>query len=183
MAHAGGVAGWLLVLAVILVALCASHLAVALVNWLATLLVTPHPLPRMDFSGGIPPESRTLVVVPTMLAGSRNIEDLIEALEVRFLANRDDNLHFGLLTDFRDAARGDAPEDEPLLRLAARRIEDLNAKVPRCGPGAEATSSSCSIVRAAGTRRSGLDGLRAQARQARRSEFAAARRPAARSSR
>ena len=26
-----------------------------------------------------------------------------EALEVRFLANRDENLHFGLLTDFRDA--------------------------------------------------------------------------------
>ena len=50
--------------------LCASHLAVALVNWLATLLATPHPLPRMDFSGGIPPESRTLVVVPTMLTSA-----------------------------------------------------------------------------------------------------------------
>ena len=44
-----------------------SQLAVALVNWLATLLVAPQPLPRMDFSDGIPPESRTLVVVPTML--------------------------------------------------------------------------------------------------------------------
>ena len=29
---------------------------------------------------------------------------LVEALEVRFLANRDANLHFGLLTDFADAA-------------------------------------------------------------------------------
>jgi cyclic beta-1,2-glucan synthetase len=81
----------------------ASHLAVALVNWLATLLVTPKPLPRLDFSDGIPPESRTLVVVPTMLTSPQNIAALIEALEVRFLANRDENLHFGLLTDFRDA--------------------------------------------------------------------------------
>ena len=47
-------------------------------------------LPRMDFSGGIPPESRTLVVVPTLLTSAPNIEELIEALEVRFLANRDD---------------------------------------------------------------------------------------------
>ena len=108
--------------------LCASHLAVALVNWLATLLATPHLLPRMDFSGGIPPESRTLAVVPTMLTSAQNIEDLIEALEVRFLANRDENLHFGLLTDFRDAHEETLPEDEPLLRLAQKRIEELNGK-------------------------------------------------------
>jgi len=86
--------------------------AVALVNWLATLLTTPRPLPRMDFSEGIPPESRTLVVVPTMLTSPRDIEDLVESLEVRFLANRDDNLHFGLLTDFRDASEATTPEDE-----------------------------------------------------------------------
>ena len=86
-------------------------------NWLATLLATPHPLPRMDFSEGIPPESRTLVVVPTMLTSAQNVEDLVEALEVRFLANRDDNLHFGLLTDFRDAREETLPEDEPLLQL------------------------------------------------------------------
>ena len=48
---------------------------------LATLLATPHPLPRMDFTGGIPPESRTLVVIPTMLTSSQNIEDLVEALD------------------------------------------------------------------------------------------------------
>ena len=112
----------------ILSLLCASQLAVALVNWLATLLATPHLLPRMDFSGGIPPESRTLVVIPTMLTSAQNIEDLVEALEVRFLANRDENLHFGLLTDFRDAHEETLPEDEPLLRLARQRIEELNEK-------------------------------------------------------
>jgi len=127
-AHAGGLHGWLLALIGILSALCASHLAVALVNWLATLLATPHLLPRMDFSGGIPSQSRTLAVVPAMLISAQNIEDLIEALEVRFLANRDANLHFGLLTDFRDAHEETLPEDEPLLRLAQKRIEELNEK-------------------------------------------------------
>jgi cyclic beta-1,2-glucan synthetase len=66
--------GWALGLVGMLLFLCASHLAVALVNWLATLLATPHPLPRMDFSKGIPAEFRTLVVVPTMLTSSQNIE-------------------------------------------------------------------------------------------------------------
>ncbi len=127
-AHADGLHGWLLALIGILSALCASHLAVALVNWLATLLATPHLLPRMDFSGGIPSQSRTLAVVPAMLISAQNIEDLSEALEVRFLANRDANLHFGLLTDFRDAREETLPEDEPLLRLAQKRIEELNQK-------------------------------------------------------
>ena len=110
--------------------LCASHLAVALVNWLATLLAPPHLLPRMDFSEGIPPESRTLAVVPTMLTSATNLEELIEALEVRFLANRDDNLHLGLLTDFPDADQESLPEDGPLLRLARQKIEQLNDKYP-----------------------------------------------------
>lgn len=127
-AHGGGSHGWLLASTGILSFLCASHLAVAMVNWLVTLLATPHPLPRMDFSKGVPKELRTLVIVPTMLTSSQNIEDLTDALEVRFLANRDDRLHFGLLTDFRDAPEETLPEDEPLLLLAQQRIEELNKK-------------------------------------------------------
>ena len=127
-AHDGGLQDWWLALFGALSLLCASRLAVALVNWLATLLVKPHPLPRMDFSEGIPPELRTLVVVPTMLTSPRNIEDLVESLEVRFLANRGDNLHFALLTDFRDAKEETIPEDGELLRLARKGIEELNDK-------------------------------------------------------
>ena len=127
-AHAGGLRDWPLALFGALSLLCASRLAVALVNWLSTQLVVPHPLPRMDFSEGIPPESRTLVVVPTMLTSPRNIESLVESLEVRFLANRDDNLRFGLLTDFPDANEETVPEDGELLRLARKRIEELNEK-------------------------------------------------------
>ena len=120
--------GWALGLFGILSLVCASQLAVSLVNWLASLLATPHRLPRMDFSEGIPPEHRALVVVPTMLVSAQNVEELIEALEVRFLANRDDNLHYGLLTDFRDAHQETLPEDESLLRLAQKKIEGLNQK-------------------------------------------------------
>ena len=127
-AHANGLSGWALGLIGTLSLMAASQLTIALVNWLATLLAPPHPLPRMDFSKGIPPELRTLVVVPTMLTSTQNIEELIEALEVRFLANRDDSLHFALLTDFKDAREEMLPEDGPLLLLARQRIEELNEK-------------------------------------------------------
>ncbi|MGD9505552.1 MAG: glucoamylase family protein [Syntrophobacteraceae bacterium] len=127
-AHSDGLHGWALGLLGLLSLPCAGHLATALTNWLATLLATPHTLPRMDLSKGIPRELRTLVVVPTMLTSTQNIEDLIEAMEVRFLGNRDKHLHFGLLTDFRDATEETAPEDIQLLRLARQRIEELNEK-------------------------------------------------------
>ncbi|HSR12932.1 MAG TPA: glucoamylase family protein, partial [Thermodesulfobacteriota bacterium] len=135
-AHAGAGPNWLLGLISIPLVLGASHLAVALVNWMATFLAKPHLLPRMNFSGGIPAESRTLAVIPTMITSAQNVEDLAEALEVRFLANRDEHLHFGLLTDFRDAPEETLPEDGPLLRLARKKIEELNEKYrsPKADP-------------------------------------------------
>jgi cyclic beta-1,2-glucan synthetase len=134
-ATAEGVQSWPLALLGLLIVFAASQPAVALVNWLTTLLATPQPLPRMDLSEGIPAELRTLVVVPTMLTDTDNIEELVEALEVRFLANRDDHLHFGLLTDFRDAGEENLVEDEPLLSLARRKITELNEKYPTAGEG------------------------------------------------
>ncbi|MDD5169178.1 MAG: glucoamylase family protein [Syntrophales bacterium] len=127
-AYTGGLRGfWLLPLSIVLL-LSVSQLAVALVNWLTTRLVAPQSLPRMDFSKGIPRENSALVVVPTMIIGTESIEHLMEALEVRFLANRDDNLRFALLTDFRDASEETLPDDVPLLQFARQRIEVLNEK-------------------------------------------------------
>ncbi|HWJ06043.1 MAG TPA: glucoamylase family protein [Steroidobacteraceae bacterium] len=104
-----------------------SQLAITLVNWIATLLMAPRALPRMNFKDGIPAESRALVVVPTLLTSARNVDELIDALQVRFLANRDENLRFGLLTDFADATAESIPDDEALLDYAQARIEELNA--------------------------------------------------------
>ncbi|MEO8408125.1 MAG: cyclic beta 1-2 glucan synthetase, partial [Oxalobacteraceae bacterium] len=126
--YADGVHPWLLALVVLIALVATSQLGLSLVNWLATLITMPQPLPRMDFSDGIPRESRTIVVVPTMVLTQQNIDSLIEALEVRFLANRDDNLHFCLLTDFGDANTETTPDDEALLEHAKKSIDGLNQK-------------------------------------------------------
>src|SRR5258708_21632427 len=126
--HGHGIHSWPLGWVALLSILGASQLAVTLVNWMITLLVSPRLLPRMDFSTGIPPECRTLVVVPTLFTSETGLAALLEDLEVRFLANRDERLHFALLTDFADAAHERLPGDEPLLELAKEKTEALNAK-------------------------------------------------------
>ncbi len=123
-----GASLWLLGPMALLVLLSTSQLSVAVVNWLVTLFVAPRPLPRMDFSDGIPKECRTLVATPTMLVSSQGVNDLIEALEVRYLANRDRHLHFALLTDWCDAQSETKLDDQALLNQARDGIEALNEK-------------------------------------------------------
>jgi len=129
-AASDGLLGWKLLVAGLLAVLCASQLGVSLVNWIVTLVATARLLPRMDLAAGIPPELRTLVVTPTMLTSAKGVATLIEAIEIRFLANRSDNLHFALLTDFADATQEVMPDDELLMRQARDGIERLNGKYP-----------------------------------------------------
>jgi len=131
----GGISGWMSGLFAFLSFTCALYPSTAIVNWLATLIVSPDPVPRMDFSRGVPLESKTLVIVPTMITSPANIDDLVEALEVRFLANRDENVYFGLLTDFKDADSETLPEDEVLTGLARQKIKELNEKYRGQSPG------------------------------------------------
>lgn len=104
-----------------------SQLAMGLVNWATMLFMPPVTLPRMDFSHGIPNHARSLVAIPCLLGSKDEVDELVDALEVRYLANRDANLHFALLSDFTDAGTRDAAGDDPLLDHAAARIEALNA--------------------------------------------------------
>ncbi len=118
-----GVIGW-----GVLLVISTSQLAVAMMNWVTMWLVHPRILPRMNFSKGIPPECRTIVAVPTIIADSKELDDCLEAMEVRFLANRDENLSFSLLTDFPDAAAESMPGDDVLLKRASDGVAALNTK-------------------------------------------------------
>ena len=122
---------FLLIAVGLLSLLAASQLSVSIVNFFSTLWVKPHLLPRMDFSDEIPSDCRTMVIVPVMLSSAGEIEKLVEALEVRFLANRNSNLSFGLLTDLTDAKQQVLPQDQAMVDLVSIRIEELNRKYLR----------------------------------------------------
>lgn len=112
----------------------AAECAVALVNLLATTLFPAKILPKLDFSDGIPAEYATMVVVPTLLTGEEQMNRAVRDLEIRFLANRDRNLHFALLTDPPDAAQ-QFDEKDAFAEQCAHLIQQLNEKYAREGRG------------------------------------------------
>jgi cyclic beta-1,2-glucan synthetase len=123
-----GAPPWVLVLLGILGLVPASDIAVPLVHRLVPLLVPPRLLPKLELARGVPPELRTLVVVPTLLARQADIEGQIERLEVHYLANPEGHLHFALLTDWADASDERMPGDADLLAALADGIARLNVR-------------------------------------------------------
>ena len=112
----------------------AAESAVAIVNQLVALFVEPMALPKMDFSAGIPAACKTLVVVPTLLTSRAQMKRAVRDLEVRFLGNRDANLHFALLTDPPDAP-AQFDRRDALAVECAEAIEALNRQYSSGGKG------------------------------------------------
>ena len=103
--------------------------AVDLMNNTVTSLFRAESLPKLDFSKGIPEEAATLVAVPTLLLSEKQLHELVDELEVRYLANHDPNLHFALITDLPDAVTRPRDKDtDPLVELAVQLIDQLNER-------------------------------------------------------
>ncbi|MFY9550577.1 MAG: glycosyl transferase, partial [Thermoanaerobaculia bacterium] len=111
----------------------ASDLAIALINRYVTRLMGPRRLPKLELAGGVPAELRTLVVIPMLLTDESEIDEVVQRLEVHYLANADPELRFALLSDWPDASVESLPEDGAFVELARAAIRQLN---DRHGPAA-----------------------------------------------
>ena len=56
------------------------------------MFVPPRKLSKLDYSEGIPAESKTLVVIPMLLGNEEQVKVAVRDLEIRYLANLDANL-------------------------------------------------------------------------------------------
>ena len=124
----GGAPGPAILLLAVLALAPASDLAIALVNWAVTNIIGPKALPRLDLDEGVPTRLRTLVVVPMLLTGAADVEAQVDGLEVHYLANREGDLRFALLSDWLDAPAEHAAGDDELLAAAAAGIDRLNER-------------------------------------------------------
>jgi cyclic beta-1,2-glucan synthetase len=124
---------WQTLVALFLLAWPASEAASAFVHRLIAESLKVRPLPRLNFPGGIPPEHRVLVVIPTLLTSAASSRELVRQLELHWLANRENEAQFALLTDWVDAPSAALPGDAGLVRDALAELAALNARYPAPG--------------------------------------------------
>ncbi len=120
---AGPISWWMLALLLI----PASQVALEITNASFSRMLKPRFIPSMDFLDAIPDEYKTMVAVPTLLLSESNCSKLLRDLEIRYLANRDPNLVFALLTDFADANEKETAGDD-VLNACADGIRQLNQR-------------------------------------------------------
>jgi cyclic beta-1,2-glucan synthetase len=123
-----GASGWALLMLALLGVAPASDAAVALVNRGVASAFGARTLPAMELGDGVPTSLRTIVVVPMLLTTHVELEELIERLEVHYLASQDGDLRFALLSDWTDSTSETAPGDAELLGAAAAGIARLNQR-------------------------------------------------------
>jgi cyclic beta-1,2-glucan synthetase len=122
-----------IILTGVLTVLPASSVAIGIVNWLIISIIPPRTLPKLDFQKGVPPEYRTIVVIPALLGTEADAAFLTRQIEHHFLANSDPNLFFALITDFADSSEKNMPSDAQALAPARAAIERLNKKYGKRG--------------------------------------------------
>ncbi|HEY9685369.1 MAG TPA: glucoamylase family protein [Coleofasciculaceae cyanobacterium] len=120
-------AKWLWLLAVLGI-IPSMDAAIALVNRAITGGFNATILPSLELKDGIPSHLRTMVAVPTLLASPAAIEEQIGQIEIHHLASPESDLHFALLSDWRDADTETTAEDDALLKFATDGIALLNQR-------------------------------------------------------
>ncbi len=126
-AYVRGWRGMALAVVALLTAVPASELTIQILQRIISDLIPPRRLPRLKLEQ-VPPDARTMVIVPTMLDSAADVANLLAHLEVQALGNVDPHIHFAVLSDFRDAATETLPQDDAILEAARAGIAALNEK-------------------------------------------------------
>ncbi|MGE5613359.1 MAG: GH36-type glycosyl hydrolase domain-containing protein [Bacillota bacterium] len=118
----------------LLVLIPCSEFAIKITNSIFSHIYRPTMLPKLDLREGIPEEFAAMVIIPTLLTSPESASRLIHQLEVYYLANRDRNLFFALVGDFKDAPAKNQPSDDAVVDTAMKGIAELNRKYSGNGP-------------------------------------------------
>jgi len=118
----------IILLAGIAVLIPASDIAVTLINFIVCHSNCPSILPKLDLSGGIPEDCSTMVIIPTLLPNEKRVGELLEQLEMHYLSNKEQNLYFALVGDFKDSVSEEMPEDKGIIEKGLEGVRKLNER-------------------------------------------------------
>lgn len=105
-----------------------SNIIIAIFNTIFSKRFIPTHLPKLELKDEIPDVFKTFVVIPTLLTDEKRVKELVEQLEIHYLSNREKNIYFGLIGDFKDGKFEKEENDEKIIKKALKCINRLNEK-------------------------------------------------------
>ncbi|MPW26752.1 cyclic beta 1-2 glucan synthetase [Alkalibaculum sp. M08DMB] len=119
---------WRYIIATLVLVVPCSEIIISFLAWNLMNLTNPKFIPKIDYKGSVGEENRTIVVIPTIINSDKKAQEIIENIEVFYLANCDENIYFALLGDFVDSSQKEQEEDRVINEASLRAIEELNEK-------------------------------------------------------
>ena len=121
------------VLGFILFLIPSSEIYVQVLNYVLIKKVKPTVIPKIDLNNGIPEEYRTMCIIPTILNNKEKVLELMEKLEVYYLANKSKNMYFTVLGDCTSSKNVNEPFDEEIIEEGLKQAQRLNKKYEQEG--------------------------------------------------
>lgn len=97
-------------------------------NYILTKFTKAKLVPKLDLLDGIPEEYATFVVIPTIIDSSKKVNELIEKLEIYYIANKSKNIYFALLGDAKASQNEKEFYDEEVENAGYEAVKKLNEK-------------------------------------------------------
>ena len=101
---------------------------VQLIQYVLSKTMKPKILPKLDYSSGVPAQSTTMVIIPTIVKNKEKVHELFSKLEVYYIANKSENLFFTLLGDCTTSKSEKEPFDEDIIKAGIDEVNRLNKK-------------------------------------------------------
>ncbi|MEG2348073.1 MAG: glucoamylase family protein [Clostridia bacterium] len=108
--------------------LLSSEISQKLLDYLIRKFSKAKVLPRFDFAKTVGKEFPTYVVMPTVISSIEKLDEMIEKMEVTYLANRSDNMYYMLLGDCISSDKESLEIDKKIVEYAKYRLDSLNSK-------------------------------------------------------
>ena len=112
----------------ILIFIPISEITIRVMNYLLGKFKKPSFVPKLDFEKEIPDDRKTFVIIPTILNSEEKVKEMINKLEVYFLANPQNNIYFALLGDVTEAKQKDEKFDKKVIQTGLDEVKRLNEK-------------------------------------------------------
>ncbi|EJO5348080.1 cyclic beta 1-2 glucan synthetase [Clostridium botulinum] len=124
---------YIILLQFVILLIPSSEIIISILNWSLNNLTKPDFIPKLQFKNGVSDEAATVVVIPTLIGSKKRAKELVENMEVYYLANKEKNLYFATLGDFKDSKSEKEENDEEIIKEMLKGVKYLNNKYSKEG--------------------------------------------------